>query len=136
MVTLLLTSDDHAAAVTKETLIDRQADLGPADLAGTGLSAQLPGEFADLRDGLRGNRFAEGAETAAGVDGHPSPDRRRTRTKQLLGFALLAQTDLFVPVELERGRQVVDLGQAQVAGTDAGFVIRALGHRFFERELG
>ena len=40
-----------------------------------------------------------------------------------LGLALLAQADVLVPVELERGGQVVDLGQDEVVGADARLLV-------------
>ena len=53
------------------------------------------------RDGLTGTRPPDGGVAVA---------------EQLLGLALLAQADVLVPVELEGGGQVVDLGQATSSG--------------------
>ena len=51
-------------------------------------------------------------------------------------LALLAEADVLVPVELERGGQVVDLGQAHVLRPDAGLLVRRVRDRLLERPLG
>ena len=55
-----------------------------------------------------------------GLTGTRPPRRRGAVAEQLLRLALAAQADVLVPVELERGREVVDLGQADVLGADPG----------------
>ena len=55
-----------------------------------------------------------------GLTGTRPPRRGGAVTQQLLGLTLAAQADVLVPVELERGREVVDLGEADVLGTDPG----------------
>ena len=55
-----------------------------------------------------------------GLTGIRPPMRRRAAAQQLLGLTLRAQPEVLVPVEFQRGGQVVDLGQAQVLGPDAG----------------
>ena len=93
---------------------------GALDLAAGGLALELPGQLADLRDGLRGNGLAETRQAARRVDRDPAADRRRTAAQQLLGLALGAQPQVLIPVEFQRGGQVVDLGHAHVLGSDAG----------------
>src|SRR5439155_8425985 len=92
-------------------------------LAGAGLAAQLPRDLAHLRDGLRGDRLAEAGEAAARVDGDAPTQLGVTRAQQRLGLAFTTQADVLVPVELERGGEVVDLGQREVVGPDAGLVV-------------
>ena len=55
---------------------------------------------------------------------------------QLLGLARRAQADLLVPVELHRGREVVDLGAVEVVGAEPGFVVRARRDRLLEPVRG
>jgi hypothetical protein len=45
--------------VAEQTLVGGDADLGALDLTAGGLALELPGEFADLRDGLGRDRLAE-----------------------------------------------------------------------------
>ena len=82
-------------------------------LAAAGLAPQLPGDLAHLGDGLGGDGLAEAGEPAARVHRDAAADRGVARAQQRLGLALLAQADVLVPVELERGGEVVDLGQAR-----------------------
>ncbi len=69
---------------------------------------------------------------AAGVDRHPAPDGGVAVAEQPLGLALLAQHDVLVPVELEGRGEVVDLGQVDVLGADAGLLVGGQGHRLLE----
>ena len=55
---------------------------------------------------------------------------------QLLGLALVAQPDRLAPVELERGRQVVDLGEVEVLGTEPGLLVRGDRDRLAVAVLG
>ena len=50
-----------------------------AHLPCAGLPPQLPGQLADLGDGLGRHRLAEGGQTAAGIDRQPPAQRRRAR---------------------------------------------------------
>src|SRR5918993_453562 len=52
-----------------------------------------------------------------------------------LRLAGLAEPDVLVPVELEGGRQVVDLGQAQLVRPDAGLLVGGRRDRVAERQL-
>ena len=103
------------------------------DLTVAALAAHLPRELAHLGDRLRGHGLAEAREAAARVDRDAAADRRVAVAQQLLGLAGRAQPDVLVPVELERGRQVVDLGEVEIVGPDAGFRVRAIGDRVLER---
>ena len=60
-----------------------------------------------------------------------SPD-----AQQRLGLALRAEADVLVPVELERGGEVVDLGQAEVRRADARLVVGRARDRVLERTVG
>ena len=72
---------------------------------------------------MRRNGFAEAGEAAAGVDGNSATNGGDARSQQTLGFAFGTQTDVFVPVEFERSREVVDLGEVDVFGADAGLLV-------------
>ena len=52
-----------------------------------------------------------------------------------LGLALGAQPEVLVPVELQRGGQVVDLGQAEVFGPDAGLGVGGVEDLILEHPL-
>ena len=71
-----------------------------------------------------------------GVDRDPAADRRRAAAQQLLGLTLGAQAEVLVPVEFQRGRQVVDLGQADVLGADAGLGVGGVEDLVLEHPLG
>ena len=60
----LLGADDRRA-VAEEADVRRDAGLGALDLSRTRLTAQLPGELADLRERLCGHGFAETGQAAA-----------------------------------------------------------------------
>src|SRR5690606_11474491 len=101
--------DDDRGAVAEEALVHGHADLRALDLAALGLAAQLPGELADLCDGLGGHGLTEAGEAAARVDRHAAADGRHAVAQQALCAAGRAEADVLVPVELEGGAQVVDL---------------------------
>ena len=71
-------------------------------------------------DGLTGIAAADGGGAAA---------------QQLLGLTLGAQPEVLVPVEFQRGGQVVDLGQAQVLGPDAGLGVGGVEDLVLEHPL-
>ena len=77
----------------------------------------LPGRLANLGDGLRGNGFPETRRALRGIDRDPPADRCGAAAQQLLCLAPVAQTEMFVPVEFECGREVVDLRQRHVVGS-------------------
>ena len=54
---------------------------------------------------------------------------------RLLGLALGAQPEVLVPVQLQRGRQVVHLGQAQVLGPDTGLGVGGVEDLVLEHPL-
>ena len=95
------------------------------DLAGAGLAPQLPGDLAHLGDRLGGDRLAEAGQPAARVHRDAAAELGVAGAQQRLGLALAAEPDVLVPVELERGRQVVHLGQAEVVGADARLLVGA-----------
>ena len=53
-----------------------------------------------------------------------------------LGLALLAQPEVLVPVEFQRGREVVHLGQADVLRADARFGVGGVEDLVLEHPLG
>src|SRR5690606_24563313 len=112
---------DHRGPVAEESLVGGDADAGALDLSALGLSAQLPGELADLRQRLSRHRLTEARETARGVDRDPAADGRVARAQQRLRLAAGAEPEVLDPVELEGGGEVVDLGNVDVLGADAGF---------------
>src|ERR1700682_411158 len=98
----LLASDDDGRAVSEQALIDCQTDLRPVALAPGRLIPQLPDEFTHLGDRLGRDGLAETRQPPAGVDGNAAPEGGVAVAEQAFGFALLAQPDVLVPVELER----------------------------------
>ena len=112
------------------------AGPGALDLAAGGLAPQLPGDLAHLGQGLGGDGLAEAGQAAARVDRDAAADLGVAVVEQALGLALGAQPDVLVPVELERGRQVVDLGQVEVVGTEPGLLVGGVGDAVAERSGG
>ena len=118
--------------MAEQALIHRDARAGVVHLAAVGLATQLPGELADLGDGLGGDGLTEAGEAATGVHRHPSAQCRRATAQQSLRFACLAQSDVLVPVQFQCGGQVVDLREGQVGGTDAGLLVGRTPDRLLE----
>ena len=102
--------------MAEQALVRGDAGGGALDLAAGRLTPELPGDLADLGDGLRRDRFAEGGEATARVHGDAATELGVAVVQEALGLAGLAESDVLVPVEFERGRQVVDLGERQVLG--------------------
>src|SRR6185295_10428048 len=92
-----LAGDDHRRAVSEQSLVGRDADLGALDLAAGGLTLQLPGQLADLRDGLGRDRLAEAGQPARRVDRDPAADGGGAAAQQRFGVALVAQAEVLVP---------------------------------------
>jgi len=90
--------------MTEKALVRRDADFRPLYLPFARFARQLPRELAHLRNGLRGHRFAETRKTPARVDGNAATDRRHTLAQEPLCLAGVAETDVLVPIELERRR--------------------------------
>ena len=105
----------------------------PSTWRPVGPAPQLPDQLAHLGDGLGRDGLAEAGQPTAGVDRDAAAQGRVAVAEELLRLALLAQADVLVPVELEGGRQVVDLGQVDVLGADAGLLVGGQGHRLLER---
>ena len=121
--------------MSEQSLIGGDADGGALDLAAGGLTLQLPGQLADLRDGLGGDRLAETRKAAGRVDRNAATDRRCAAAQQLLCLALRAKAKVLIPVQFQRGGQVVDLGQAQILGSDAGLGVRGVEYLVLEHPL-
>src|SRR3954453_3051752 len=100
--------------MAEQPLVGGDADLRALDLASTGPAAQLPGDLADLGQRLGRYRLAEAGQAPGRVDRDPAADRGLAGPQQRLRLAARAEPDVFDPVQLERGGQVVDLGQAHV----------------------
>ena len=62
--------------MAEETLVRGDARLRALDLSLAGLAAQLPGQFTNLCDCLRGDSFAEAREPPTRVDGNSPPPGR------------------------------------------------------------
>ena len=75
------------------------------------------------------------AKPAGRIDRDPAADGRRAAAQQLLGLTLRAQPEVLVPVEFQRGGQVVDLGQAQVLGPDAGLGVGGVENLVLEHPI-
>ncbi len=112
------------------------ATRGPLHLVPGGAAPELPYALAHLGDGLRRDRLAEAGEAAGGVDRDPAAQGGGAVTEQLLRLALAAQADVLVPVELQGRREVVDLGQADVLGADAGLGVGCRGDGGAEADGG
>src|SRR5687767_1351306 len=127
---------DHRRAVAEQALVRGDARLRVRDLAVACLAAQLPRELAHLRDRLRGPRLAEAAGPARRVAGDPAAQRRGAAAQEALRLAGLAQADVLVPVELERGREIVDLREREVFRSEAGLLVGRVGDRVLEAAIG
>src|SRR6478609_4213099 len=121
--------------MAEEPLVGGDADARALDLAALGLAAELPGHLAHLCERLRGDGLAEAGETTGRVDRDPAADGGVTGPQQRLGLAALAELQVLDPVQLQRGREVVDLGQADVGRVDARFLVRRLPDRLLEGPL-
>ena len=110
----------------EQALVGGDADLGVLHLPAGGLTTQLPGQLADLSDRLGGDRLAEARQPARRVDRDLAADGGRAAAQQLLGLTLGAQPQVLLPVELQRGGQIVNLRQAHVFGPDARFGVRGV----------
>src|SRR6202034_2441754 len=113
-------TEQDRRTMPEQTLVCRHGHPGAFDLVPRGRAAELPDALAHLGDGLGGDGLAEARQAAGRIDRHPAPDGGGAVAQELLRLALAAQADVLVPVELEGGREVVDLGQADVLGSDAG----------------
>ena len=82
--TVALARDDHRRAVAEQSLVGGDADGGALDLPAGGLTLQLPGELADLRDRLGGDGLAEAGQSARRVDRDPAADGGGAAAQQLL----------------------------------------------------
>ena len=118
--------------MAEQPLVGRDPQLRPFDLAPRGLAPQLPDQLANLGDRLRRDRLPETGQPAARVDRDASPDGGVAVAEEALGLTLLAQADVLVPVELERRRQVVDLGQVDVFGSDTRLFVGGRGDRLLK----
>src|SRR6202022_5011074 len=94
--------DDHRGAVAEQALVGGDPDSGALDLPARCLALELPGQLADLRDGLGGDGFAEAGQTTGRVDRDPAADGRRAAAQQLFGLALRTETEVLIPVQLQR----------------------------------
>src|ERR1700754_3006386 len=110
--------------MSEQSLVRGDSHACAFDLAGTGLAPQLPRDLAPLRDRLRGDGLAEARQPAARVHRDAAAELGGARAQQRLGLTFAAQADVLVPVELERGGEVVALGQREVVGTDPGLLVR------------
>lgn len=75
----------------EQALVGGDADLGVRHLPAGGLTAQLPGQLADLRDRLGGNRLTETRQPARRVDRDPAAEGGRAAAQQRLGLTLGAE---------------------------------------------
>ena len=84
----------------EEAQIGRDAGLGSFNLASTGLTAELPSEFADLGERLGGDGFAKAGEATAGVHRDSTAEGGLSVAQQLFRVSLFAQAYVFAPVKL------------------------------------
>ena len=118
--------------MTEEALVGGDADFGAVHLTFARVSPQLPSEFADLSERLGRHGFSKRREATARVDGDLTADGCFTIPQQTFGFASFTNPDVFVPIELERGRKIVHFGEIQIFGADAGFFVRRIRDGVFE----
>ena len=97
----------------EQALIGRHGDPGPLHLVSRGGAPELPHALAHLGDGLGRDGLSCFGEA---IPAQAIAQRRDAVAQELLRLALPAQADVLVPVELEGGGEVVDLGQADVLG--------------------
>src|SRR3954447_11583515 len=94
----VLHAQEDRGAVAEEALVHGDACLGAVDLAGAGLTSQLPDQLAPLREGLRRDGLTQAREAAARVDRDAlAADGRVAVVDEALGLARLAQPDVLVP---------------------------------------
>src|SRR5215207_9645285 len=77
-----LASNNDRRTVAEQALVGGDADGGALDLAARRLALQLPGQLADLRDGLSWDGLPEAGEPAGRVDRNAAADRRRAAAQQ------------------------------------------------------
>ena len=109
--------------MAKQALVGGDADFRTLHLSITRLSAQLPGQFTDLGQGLGRHRLAEAGQAAGDVHRNPAAERGVTGAQQGCRLAAWGQLQILDPVQLQRGGQVVHLGQVDIRGTDARLLI-------------
>ncbi len=96
------------------------ADPGPSTWRPAGLATELPRDLAHLGQRLGRHRLAEARQAARRVDRDAAADRRVAAVAQQRSASPVgAEAEVLVPVELERGGQVVHLGDGHVLGADA-----------------
>ena len=109
--------------MAKQALVGGDPDFRTLHLSIARLAAQLPGQFTHLGQGLGGHRFAEAGQTAGHVHRNPATQRGVAGAQQRRCFAAWGQLQILDPVQLQRGGQVVHLGQVDIRRTDAGLLI-------------
>jgi len=102
----------------------READLGVGDLPGAGLAAQLGEDLRRLRHAGGAERMAAADQSAARVDDDVTAVVAPAGGDERPGLPLGAEAQLLVGDQLGDGEAVVDLGDVDVPGADAGRLVR------------
>ena len=90
-----LDAADDRRTVTEKAEVCGDSGLGAFDLTASGLTSELPGQFADLSQGLSRDGFAETREAATGIDGDPSTEGGVAIAQELFGIALRDTRPMF-----------------------------------------
>src|SRR5271155_3575978 len=97
---------------------------------------QVPDHFADIRDAGRAERMPLREQSARNVDRIVAAEARMhaaARVDERTGFAVAAQSEVFVVHELRSREAVMQFGERDVLGSDAGLLVRLLGRAPRER---
>ncbi len=119
--------------MAEHAVVDRQADRRVGNLSGASLSAELPRQLAHLSDGLGRDCLTERSQPSRGIDRDSSADGRIPIAQELRRVAWFTEANVFIPIELIRGAEVVDLGDVEVVGAYAGLGVGGLGDLVLER---
>ena len=129
-------AEDHRGAVAEETLVGGDADPRTVDLA-----ARRPGRAAarsPRRPGRapgRGRPRRSRPDPPDGLTGSRPPIVVSPARSSASASPRLHSCEVLDPVQLERGGQVVDLGQVDVGRVDAGLLVRRRTDRLLEGQL-
>src|ERR1019366_9978289 len=107
------------------------ARLGVRHLAlfGAIVLRQMPNHFADIRDASGAERMPLREQSTGNVDRIMATEawmHAAARVDELAGFAVAAQSEVFVVHQLSRGEAIMQFGKRDVLGSDAGFLVGLL----------
>ena len=100
---LRLLFDDDGTAVAKQALVGSYPDSRALHLPITGLAAQLPGQFTDLRQCLCRHSLTEAGESAGDIHRYFPAESRVAGAQQRRSLTPWGQLQVFDPVQFQRG---------------------------------